>query len=123
MSGGTPHPDRLAALRQYIVAHDITGANRGQAITVNLTTAHSDWLRLAAHQTGPLGITQHQLVHGLIDWLAVPPTARMTARRHHHQRPLHLRPGRHLPVVQHPGQVSRCTNRAVRSLANAPPSR
>ena len=74
------HPDRLAALRQYIAAHDITGADRGQTITVNLTTAQSDWLRLAAHQTGPLGITQHQLVHGLIDWLAANP-ADLTAIR------------------------------------------
>jgi hypothetical protein len=65
--------DRLAVLRRLIVDRDITGADCGQTITVNLTTAQSDWLRLTAHQTGQLGITQHQLVHGLIDWLAADP--------------------------------------------------
>jgi hypothetical protein len=65
--------ERLAALRRFIVDRDITGADRGRTITVNLTTAQSNWLRLTAHQTGQLGISQHQLVHGLIDWLASDP--------------------------------------------------
>jgi hypothetical protein len=65
--------DQLAALRHLIADRDITGAARGRTITVNLTTAQSDWLRLTAHQTGQLGISQHQLVHGLIDWLAAEP--------------------------------------------------
>ncbi len=57
-----------------MVDRDITGAARGQSITVNLTSAQSDWLRITAHQTGQLGITQHQLVHGLIDRPAADPT-------------------------------------------------
>jgi hypothetical protein len=65
--------EQLAALRRFIADRDITGADRGRTITVNLTTAQSDWLRLTAHQTGQLGITQHQLVHGLIDRLAADP--------------------------------------------------
>jgi hypothetical protein len=63
--------NRLAALRRFIADRQITGADGGR--TINLTTTQSDWLRLTAHPTGPLGITQHQLVHGLIDWLAADP--------------------------------------------------
>jgi hypothetical protein len=65
--------NRLAALRRFIADRQIIGADRGQTITINLTTTQPDWLRLTAHPTGPLGITQHQLVHGLMDWLAAGP--------------------------------------------------
>lgn len=61
---------QLAALRQHMAAHPVTGRDHGKTITVNLTAAQDRWLRVAAHGTGDLGVTQHQLIHGLIDWLA-----------------------------------------------------
>ena len=57
-----------------------TGKDRGKTITLNITAAQEQWLRVAAHGTGDLGVTQHQLIHGLIDWLADTPAVLDTIR-------------------------------------------
>ena len=71
---------RLVALRDHITAHPVTGRDRGKTITLNLTAAQDHWLRVTAHRTGDLGVTQHQLIHGLIDWLADTPDVLDTIR-------------------------------------------
>lgn len=71
---------QLVALRDHIAAHPVTGKDRGKTITLNITAAQDHWLRVTAHRTGDLGITQHQLIHGLIDWLADTPDVLDTIR-------------------------------------------
>ena len=63
----------LAELRNHISAHPVTGKDNGKTITLNVTRAQDDWLRTTAHHTGELGISQQQLIHGIIDWLATSP--------------------------------------------------
>jgi hypothetical protein len=70
----------LGALRAFITDPGPSERGDDQTITVNLTGEQSRWLRLAAHRTGDEGITQHQLVHALIDWLAASPKHLATIR-------------------------------------------
>ena len=71
---------QLAALRDHIATHPVTGRDRGKTITLNITAAQEHWLRVTSHGTGDLGVTQHQLIHGLIDWLADTPAVLDTIR-------------------------------------------
>ena len=71
---------QVAALRDHIATHPVTGRDRGKTITLNITAAQEHWLRVTAHGTGDLGVTQHQLIHGLIDWLAASPDVLDTIR-------------------------------------------
>jgi hypothetical protein len=71
---------QLAALRDNIAAHPVTGRDRGKTITLNITADQEHWLRVTSHRTGDLGVTQHQLIHGLIDWLADTPAVLDTIR-------------------------------------------
>jgi hypothetical protein len=64
---------QVAVLRDHIAAHPVTGRDRGKTMTLNITAAEEQWLRVTAHRTGDLGVTQHQLIHGLIDWLTDAP--------------------------------------------------
>jgi hypothetical protein len=73
-------PDLLAALRDHIAAREPSGRDRGTTITLNLTDAQSKWLRAAAHRTGEDGISQHQLVHAIIDWVGERPDVLDTIR-------------------------------------------
>ena len=71
---------QVAALRDHIATHQVTGKDRGKTITLNITAAQEHWLRVTSHGTGDLGVTQHQLIHGLIDWLADTPAVLDTIR-------------------------------------------
>jgi len=71
---------QVAALHDHIAAHPVTGRDRGKTITLNITAAQEHWLRATSHRTGDLGVTQHQLIHGLIDWLADTPAVLDTIR-------------------------------------------
>jgi hypothetical protein len=63
----------LADLQNHITAHPPTATNNDKTITLNVTLAQDDWLRTTAHRTGELGISQQQLIHAIIDWLAEHP--------------------------------------------------
>ena len=63
----------LAELRNHVSAHPVTGKDNGKTITLNVTRAQDSWLRTTAHHTAELGISQQQLIHAIIDWLAEHP--------------------------------------------------